>query len=75
MIEEREDDRTFAVVVNEEEQYSVWLADREPPIGWRTIGIVGSRADCLAQISEIWTDMRPRSLRVRMDANSQAAAR
>jgi MbtH protein len=54
---------TFHVVVNDEEQYSVWLADREPPLGWRTIGVSGTRHDCLDYIEKHWTDMRPLSLR------------
>ncbi|MEU2613187.1 MbtH family NRPS accessory protein [Micromonospora sp. NPDC007271] len=56
----------YAVVVNDEEQYSVWRADRTPPAGWRTTGFQGPRADCLAHIESIWTDMRPLSLRRRM---------
>lgn len=51
------------VVINEEEQYSIWPADGPLPSGWRTVGIRGSREECLDRIAEIWTDMRPRSLR------------
>ena len=58
----------YVVVVNDEEQYSVWRADRTPPAGWRATGFQGPRADCLAHIDEIWTDLRPRSLRERMTA-------
>jgi MbtH protein len=65
---EDDDDRIYAVVVNDEEQYSIWPADREPPAGWRTVGKSGPKADCLAHIDEVWQDMRPRSLRERMDA-------
>ncbi len=54
---------TYAVVVNDEEQYSVWPADREPPAGWRREGTVGSRQECLDHVDRIWTDLRPRSLR------------
>jgi MbtH protein len=57
---------TFAVVVNDEEQYSIWAAEQEPPAGWRRTGFTGAKADCLAHIDEVWTDMRPRSLRVAM---------
>jgi MbtH protein len=53
----------FTVVVNDEEQYSIWPADRDPPLGWRPAGKAGPREDCLAYIREVWTDMRPRSLR------------
>ncbi len=54
---------TFDVVVNHEEQYSIWDTRRELPPGWRAIGFVGPEAACLAHIDEIWTDMRPLSLR------------
>jgi MbtH protein len=55
------------VVVNDEEQFSVWPADRTPPAGWREIGVEGSREECLAYIGEVWTDMRPASLRKAME--------
>lgn len=64
-----DDTRTYDVVVNDEEQYSVWLADREPPGGWYRAGFSGLRGDCLAHIDEVWTDMRPKSLRERMAAD------
>jgi MbtH protein len=63
-------DRTYAVVVNDEEQYSIWEADLAPPAGWRADGFEGSREACLAHIDEVWTDMRPASLRDAMDAAS-----
>lgn len=53
----------FAVVVNDEEQYSIWAADRQPPAGWREVGFAGTKDECLAHIETVWTDMRPRSLR------------
>ncbi|MFF5173344.1 MbtH family protein [Micromonospora sp. NPDC000089] len=53
----------FSVVVNDEEQYSVWPADRPVPDGWRETGHTGTREECLAHIDEVWTDMRPASLR------------
>jgi MbtH protein len=56
----------FAVVVNDEEQYSIWAAGQDPPAGWRRAGFTGAKADCLAHIDQVWTDMRPRSLRVAM---------
>ncbi|MFF8916087.1 MbtH family protein [Streptomyces sp. NPDC015032] len=59
------DDR-YLVVVNHEEQYSVWFADREIPAGWRAEGTSGSREECLDHIERAWTDMRPLSLRERM---------
>jgi MbtH protein len=58
---------TFRVVVNHEEQYSIWPADKpDLPAGWRAEGTVGDKAHCLAQIERIWTDMRPLSLRQAM---------
>jgi MbtH protein len=62
---------TLKVVVNHEEQYSIWPADREPPAGWRTVGKEGTKAECLAYINEVWTDMRPLSLRRHMDGTKQ----
>jgi MbtH protein len=61
---EPESDQTvYHVVVNHEEQYSIWPADQAPPLGWRLAGKPGPKAACLAQITELWTDMRPLSLR------------
>ena len=57
----------FRVVANEEEQYSLWPADREIPQGWTDAGKWGTREECLAHIEEVWTDMRPLSLRKAMD--------
>jgi MbtH protein len=58
----------YAVVVNDEEQYSIWRADRKPPAGWRTVGTPAPKDACLDHIESMWTDMRPLSLRRRMDA-------
>ena len=55
------------VVINDEEQYSIWAADREIPAGWHATGVSGTRDECLAHIGEVWTDMRPRSLRLAME--------
>jgi MbtH protein len=60
------DNRFYKVVVNHEEQYSIWPADRENPLGWRNEGKSGTKQECLDHIKEIWTDMRPLSLRRRM---------
>lgn len=57
------DEEQFEVVVNHEEQYSIWPADDDPPAGWLKAGVCGSKADCLDYIEHVWTDMRPRSLR------------
>ncbi|MEU1395742.1 MbtH family protein [Micromonospora zamorensis] len=58
-----EEETTFRVVRNAEEQYSVWPAERELPAGWFDCQKTGTKAECLAQINELWTDMRPLSLR------------
>jgi MbtH protein len=58
----------YRVVVNHEEQYSIWPEWKEIPAGWRDVGIVGTKQVCLAHIEEVWTDMRPLSLRQRMDS-------
>jgi acyl carrier protein len=57
------DTTTYTVVVNHEEQYSIWPANREVAAGWRAVGKSGTKADCLAYIQEVWPDQRPRSLR------------
>ncbi|MER0242523.1 MbtH family NRPS accessory protein [Streptomyces sp. HSW2009] len=57
------DDRRFRVVINDEEQYSVWPLGREVPAGWRAEGFEGDKPQCLAHIDEVWTDLRPASLR------------
>jgi MbtH protein len=54
---------TFAVVVNDEEQYSVWPADLDLPAGWRVVGVTGSRDECVTYIDGVWADIRPLSLR------------
>jgi len=57
----------YTVVINDEEQYSIWEADRPPPAGWHEVGVSGQKDECLAHIDRVWTDMRPRSLREAMD--------
>lgn len=54
---------THAVVVNDEEQYSVWWTDRDLPAGWRFEGFIGTRDECLDHVETVWTDLRPRSVR------------
>jgi MbtH protein len=63
-----DDDALYRAVVNHEEQYSIWPLDRELPPGWSDTGRSGSKQDCLDYINEVWTDMRPLSLRRAMDA-------
>jgi MbtH protein len=65
--------RPFAVVVNDEEQYSIWAAERDLPAGWRRDGFTGTEDECLAYIGETWTDMRPASLRRWMRDREPAA--
>jgi MbtH protein len=61
---------TYKVVLNHEEQYSIWFANRDNPPGWRDAGKVGSKAECLEYIGQTWTDMRPLSLRRKMDGET-----
>ncbi len=68
---EEEDQTQYVVVVNHEEQYSIWPVDRELPLGWKDAGKRGLKKDCLDYIEEVWTDMRPLSLRKKMEADAQ----
>ena len=74
MAEEREDNTIYNVVMNHEEQYSIWPAERENPRGWTTVGKTGQKDECLAYINEVWTDMRPLSLRKQMAEQVQATS-
>ncbi|MBI3848235.1 MAG: MbtH family protein [Planctomycetes bacterium] len=65
--DESPDTTIYKVVVNHEEQYSIWPADRENALGWKDAGKSGTKEECLAYIKEVWTDMRPLSLRRAMD--------
>ena len=60
----------FMVVVNHEEQYSIWQEDLEIPQGWRAVGTRGTQEECLAYIRQVWTDMRPLSLRRLMEKHA-----
>jgi uncharacterized protein YbdZ (MbtH family) len=64
---DKEDTTVYRVVVNHEEQYSIWPEYKENPLGWKDVGRVGPKAECLAYIKEVWTDMRPLSLRKKME--------
>ena len=66
MAEEDQDTRTYTVVVNHEEQFSIWPSDRPLPDGWRSDGVTGPKSVCLDHIETVWTDMRPLSLRKSM---------
>lgn len=70
MADEAEDTTVYNVVMNHEEQYSIWPQDRDIPLGWKSVGKTGKKAECLAYIAEVWTDMRPLSLRKAMDQAS-----
>lgn len=64
---EKEDTTIYKVVMNHEEQYSIWPDYKEMPLGWQATGKTGLKAECLAYIKEVWTDMRPLSLRKKME--------
>jgi MbtH protein len=64
---DREDTTIYKVVVNHEEQYSIWPAHRENPLGWSDAGFEGAKSECLRYIDIVWTDMRPKSLREKME--------
>lgn len=62
-----DDKRLYKVVLNHEEQYSIWPAGKENAPGWQDAGKEGPKDECLTYIKEVWTDMRPLSLRKQMD--------
>ncbi len=64
----------YKVVANDEEQYSIWPADRENAPGWRDVGKSGTKEECLKYIEEVWTDMRPLSLRKQMEKTADPDA-
>ncbi|PSF35017.1 MbtH family protein [Aphanothece hegewaldii CCALA 016] len=72
MPNDTEDTTIYRVVVNDEEQYSIWPDYREIPPGWREVGKSGLKQDCLDYIKEVWTDMRPLSLRQKMAESSNS---
>lgn len=61
------DSANYKVLVNHEGQYSIWPVERDNPIGWNDGGKSGSKAECLAYVKEVWTDMRPLTLRNDME--------
>lgn len=65
--DDKEDTKIYKVVVNHEDQYSIWPVDRENPLGWKDAGKSGFKQECLDYIKEVWTDMRPLSLRKKME--------
>jgi MbtH protein len=72
MADQDDDDRLYHIVINDEEQYSIWFADRELPLGWRAVGQPALKQNCLDRIDELWTDMRPLSLRQAMQSAEQS---
>ena len=66
--DDEDDGAIYAVVVNHEEQYSIWPIHKAMPRGWRQVGKQAGKSECLRYIDEVWTDMRPLSLRRAMDA-------
>lgn len=68
---DEQDDTVYRVVVNHEEQYSIWPDFKEIPLGWRDVGRKGKKEECLAYIKEVWNDMRPLSLRRRMEEEAE----
>ncbi|MEV8545960.1 MbtH family NRPS accessory protein [Streptomyces sp. NPDC051572] len=72
--DDRDPYEEYAIVMNDEEQYSIWPTIRELPVGWTDTGEYGSQQDCLDRIDRVWTDMRPRSLREAMERDASAGA-
>jgi MbtH protein len=70
MATDENSEETYKVVVNHEEQYSIWWNDRQAPAGWTATGKTGTKAECLTHIAEVWKDMRPLSLRRQMDGDA-----
>jgi MbtH protein len=68
---DQEDTTIYKVVVNHEQQYSIWPSERENALGWKDVGKSGTKAECLTYIKEVWTDMRPLSLRQQMEKSAQ----
>jgi MbtH protein len=71
---DREDATNYIVVMNHEEQYSIWPSYKEIPLGWKDVGKSGLKPECLAYINEVWTDMRPLSLRKKMEEMAKKTA-
>ncbi len=68
-MDEMSEDRIYVVVVNHEEQYSIWPQGNDVPAGWRALERSGRKDECLAYINDVWIDMRPLSLRQRMQTS------
>ena len=70
--DDKEDTTIYKVVVNHEEQYSIWPAEKSNALGWTDAGKTGPKAECLAYVKEVWTDMRPKNLRLKMDQQDKS---
>lgn len=71
--DDKEDTAIYKVVVNHEEQYSIWPSERDNPLGWKDAGKNGLKQECLDYIKEVWTDMRPLSLRKKMEETASSS--
>jgi MbtH protein len=69
--DDQEDTTIYCVVINHEEQYSIWPEYKEIPLGWRDVGKHGPKNECLEYIKEVWADMRPLSLRKKMEEDAR----
>jgi MbtH protein len=72
MTNETTDNTVYKVVVNHEEQYSIWPAHRQNALGWNDADKIGTKSECLEYIGRVWKDMRPLSLRKQMDQSGMA---
>ena len=70
--DDKEDTTIYKVVVNHEEQYSIWPAEKSNALGWTDAGKTGPKAECLAYVKEVWMDMRPKNLRLKMDQQDKS---
>lgn len=75
MDDESDEKLSYRVVLNDEEQYSIWPGERTPPPGWRDAGKSGLKQECLDFIAATWTDMRPLSLRKKMEESARVQNR
>ncbi len=71
--DDKEDTTIYKVVFNHEEQYSIWPSERDNPLGWKDAGKNGLKQECLDYIKEVWTDMRPLSLRKKMEETASSS--
>jgi MbtH protein len=67
MMNETEDNSIYQVIINSEEQYSIWRQQSKIPMGWKPVGFNGIKSECLKYINDAWIDMRPKSLREQID--------